>query len=909
LHDEISLLGDLLGQTIREIAGHECFEIVESFRQLAREHRQGDAGAADALAGRIAGLGIEPLRVVVRAFGIFLDLVNLVEDRQRLRVVRQRQRASYPRAYGESVQEAVERLQAAGVNAAAMQQLLDGLRLDLVLTAHPTEAKRRSIRARLRRIRGQLDELDRDLTPSERSAVHRRLQVELTKLWQTDFIRPWRPSVLQEVERGLSIQPVLWDVVPEILAELRTALVQVYGATRPRVAQCLRFGSWIGGDRDGHPHVTAAITEQTFVWLRHTALDTHLAHCCQLIESLSLSRRQAPVSQELDDALDNAVQRWPVLADTVADLSPAEAYRRWLRVIHWRLGQTRRVSLDQPDVEGAYRAASELDADVLLMCRSLVGAHNELVITEELVPWLDRIRAFGFHLASLDVRQDARQYAQVVNELLAKSGREADAARLSEWRRQELLVHLLEQPIDVPAGELSELARDTLMLFRLLQRVLRVFGAEAVGGHVVSMTHAASDILSVLWLWRGTAAADPARGRPPRLFLPIIPLFETITDLREAPQTMRQILDHPAYQRYLQAHGNQQTVMIGYSDSTKDGGYLAACWETFRVQERLYELAAQRGIALRFFHGRGGSLGRGGGPAARSILSLPAKTFTGALRLTEQGEVLADRYDNPRTAHRHLEQIVWSALLAAGRTPASSLPRWRTLLDTLSESSLRAYRALVTHPQFVDFFRRMTPLDEIEQLPIGSRPTRRGNDAGLASLRAIPWVFSWTQCRCLIPAWFGLGTAVTELLGSVPEESAALRTMYEQWPFFRATIDNAALALAKTDLAIARRYAELAEPGEARAALVELIGAEFDRARAAVCRITGHAELLDDIPWLKASIQYRNRYIDPLNLIQVEVLRRLRRVDAGQDPADVDELRHLARLTIQGLAAGMRTTG
>jgi phosphoenolpyruvate carboxylase len=415
-------------------------------------------------------------------------------------------------------------------------------------------------------------------------------------------------------------------------------------------------------------------------------------------------------------------------------------------------------------------------------------------------------------------------------------------------------------------------------------------------------------VLAVLWLWQQTAQPGEADEQP-RYDLPIIPLFETIEGLHTAADVMDQLLHIPEYRRHVAANHDHQIVMLGYSDSTKDGGYLAACWALYQAQKQLSHIGGTHGVEMVYFHGRGGALGRGGGPTARSILSLPPRSFSGALRLTEQGEVLAERYDNPEVARRHLEQLAWSALLAvSGRSQPAADP-WLETMQQLADASQAAYRRLVERSGFVDYFRRATPITEIEQLPIGSRPSRRRGGSTLSDLRAIPWVFSWTQCRCLIPAWYGIGASVDQLLASQPEKRAELQQMYRQWSFFQATIDNAVLALAKTDLKIAEHYAQLARDEQLLASIGDEIAAEYVRTRQAILEITGHDELLDDVPWLQESLRFRNPYVDPLNLIQVELLRRLQQSEDEPDSADHTELRHLLRLTIKGVASGMRNTG
>ncbi len=901
LRDEMGLLGSMLGETIREIAGESAFHSVEELRSLAWHRRSGREEADRQMMDFIAALDDEQLRVTIRAFTIFMDLLNLAEDRQRLRILAQRSESCYPAPRRESIGEAVRELKSLGITPHEMQGLLDQLQIELVFTAHPTDAKRRSVRHKLRRLRELLIERQSSSSPTQKEDVRGQIRGELVKLWQTDFIRPWRPSVMQEIGRGLSIKPVLWQTAPKIQEELADAVGRYYGSDIDVSRPALKFGSWIGGDRDGHPGVTAEITRQTLGWLREAALKFHLDYCEELFDSLSLSERQTQFPDELRQAIGRAVDRWGALEEKLAELPPGELCRRWLMVIQWRLERTQNVSLDGAQIEGAYGEPDELSADITVLLEAVSSLPGSDLPAKEVRFWLTRSRVFGLHLARLDVRQDARVYREVLNEVL-RLAQLADAPEtLSEQQRQQVIVESLDHRLALDSGELSPIAQDTLELFRLLRQAVSAFGREAIGGHVISMTAAPSDVLTVLWLWKHAEGTVHKHS----CALPIVPLFETIDDLQNAPGVFRGMLAVPAYRDHLREQGDRQIIMLGYSDSTKDGGYLSACWALHQAQKQLVAVAREEGIKLTFFHGRGGSLGRGGGPAARSILSLPAGTFHGSLRLTEQGEVLADRYDDPAIANRHLEQVLWSSLLAAGRPVVEENPKWSATMDKLSSHSHQRYRELVEQPDFVEFFRRATPISEIEQLPIGSRPARRRGGASLSDLRAIPWVFSWTQCRCLLPAWYGLGTAIESLLWN-PEELDELQLMYRNWQFFRACIDNAELALAKTDLDISRLYATLANDSESLRKIASMISDEYHRSCQAVLALTQQNGLLDGTPWLKESIRVRNRYIDPLNLIQVELLRRAR---ADHMPQAEEELRHLSRLSINGVAAGMRTSG
>ncbi len=916
LRDEINLLGSLLGETIKAVAGEEAFASVEKLRSLAWNRRSGVAQADRALVDFIASLDEEQLRVAIRAFTIFMDLLNLAEDRQRVRTLAQRAAAVYPAPHHESVSEAVAELKSIGLSNKAMQSLLNRVQIELVFTAHPTDAKRRSVRQKLRRLRDLLLENERSSAKLDQAHCNLQIRSELLKLWQTDFIRPWRPSIMQEVGRGLSIKPVLWEEVPKIQQELAEAIEESFEGAVHATRPAFRFGSWIGGDRDGHPGVTSDVTKQTLAWLRESALEFHLQACRRMADSLSLSSRQTQFPAHFQQAIARAFANWQTLQAKLADLPPSELCRQWLAVIEWRLIQSKRVTLEQPEVYGAYGGSSELLADIEELLKTLESLPSGELLAHDVQLWVIRTKVFGFHLARLDVRQDSRVYKEVLNELFQQTALHSAPNELSEVQRRKLILDSmnntlhqrvislsqLQRPETTPATAtptLSAVANDTLALFRVLKQTAQTFGPEALGGHVISMTGQVSDVLTVLWFWRCVNSTNPLTYS-----LPIVPLFETIQDLQNAKQILSDMLSCTEYREYLRTQHDQQMVMLGYSDSTKDGGYLSACWSLHQAQRELVEIAQQHKVDLTFFHGRGGSLGRGGGPAARSILSLPVGTFQGSLRLTEQGEVLAERYDDPAIANRHLEQVLWSSLLAAGRPTTPDKVDFITTMDELSQASYIHYRQLVEQPDFVEFFRLTTPIAEIEQLPIGSRPSRRRSGASLSDLRAIPWVFSWTQCRCLIPAWYGLGTAFESLRGDAFADR--LHHMYQNWPFFRACVDNAELALAKTDIEIAKLYASLAENKVSLNVIGTMIEEEYARSRQAVLMLTGKEELLDATPWLKESIRVRNRYIDPLNMIQVELMRRSR--DKSSKVSE-DELRHLHRLSINGLAAGMRTSG
>jgi phosphoenolpyruvate carboxylase len=917
LRRDVRLLGDLLGDCITELVGSEALALVEEIRYLARQRRSGaedERPAAEArMAERIRQLSESEARIVSRAFSVYFDLANLAEDRHRVRVLRSREAECDPAPRKESLGAAILDLKSAGFSAPEVQQAIDRLAVELVFTAHPSEAKRRLVRSKVRRMREAIEELDRqDLLPRERRRLETRLRTELTVLWQTEFLRPTRPTVLDEVERGLSFLPHLWSVVPQVFRDLRRALRQGWSDHEFRVPVFLQFGSWIGGDRDGHPDVRAPITERTLLRMRSAAIDKHLAVCEEMCDFLTISADEVPVDHRLAARLSEAAARWPELDAVTHEGSPGEIYRHWLAVIRWRLERSRTWDLGSPLATGAYRDGRELAADLEVMIDCLPPKRAEQPVEDELSSWLDLARVFGLHTARLDVRQDARRYCEVITELFAKLGVVDDFTSLPEPERQAVLARTMPWRGTIAREGLSENTLEALDLFQLLERAMRTFGAGCLGAHVISLTSAPSDVLTVLWLWRWAqcqvlpADVDPS-SVPEQLS--IAPLFEKIGDLKRSPATLEAILENPVYTSHLAKLDNRQMVMVGYSDSTKDGGYLAACWGLYRGQSELQRVADRYGVQLTFFHGRGGSLGRGGGPAARGIFSLPPDALDGSLRLTEQGEVLAERYDDEQIAYRHLEQVTSATLLASALPARTVKPAWSGTMEQLSRVSFDAYRALVEEPGFIEYFGAATPIDEIEQLPIGSRPSRRRGQRTLDDLRAIPWVFSWTQNRCIIPAWYGLGAAAQQLRERDPNTWQTMYEMYRQWPFFQATIDNAALALAKADMYIAGRYAELAESEEVRSRIWTLLSAERDRTRQAIIELTGGTDLLSPTPWLQQSIDVRNPYIDPLNLIQIELLRRRRALPPEASIEEQERLRGLLRLTVQGIAAGMRTTG
>lgn len=897
LHD-IRLLRWELSHVLQKHGVGDLVQRIDTLRELARRRRAGDSVAGDAMAAQMSAATRDDLHQIIRVQGCYLDLVNLSEDRQRLRVLRTREARRYPLPREESIGAAVDVLHRLGWSTEQVQSFLERLQVSPVFTAHPTEAKRSTIRQALRRLRLGLRQLDGcDLSRPERESVLVHIQSDLACLWETDSVRPRRPTVLEEVHRNMAIVDTLWEVVPRLSQDLRFALRRNYGDYPFQLPRLLRFGTWIGGDRDGNPFVTPDVTRQTLIDLRQEAINRHLTACKDLTSRLSVSDRYHPISPALAEAIQNARQRWKLVEPSIQSCHPHEPYRHWLAIIAHRLEATAKVNPDQIPRGLAYRNSDELIRDVSLIFENLLASGHTGIAEGPVQQWLDRISVLGFHVAELDIRDESKKLQNVVAELARATGLCPDYPALSEAEKQAFL---LEPPdraaIDgLDQGALTPEARETLDLMRLLQRIAAAWSRRPLGVLIVSMTHRPSDVFSQLWLSRFGAIAEGLLYTP----LPLAPLFETIDDLQRADDILRQMLEHPAYLDHLRQLDGEQLCMIGYSDSVKDGGYIAANWQLYDSQQRLSALADQFGAKIVFFHGRGGSLGRGGGPAARAVLSLPGGSVRGRLRVTEQGEVIAERYGDPPVAHRHLEQLLWATMLVSSEVTESPHPDWTVRLAQAADVGYRAYRALVDDPAFPDYFRHATPIDVIESLPIGSRPSRRDNRGHLDQLRAIPYTFAWTQSRHLLTGFFGLGTGMAAVADG---DWSVLRQMYQRWPFFRALVDNAELALAKAEPGLVARYAALMPQLQDAERIRQQIVDEYHRTHRAILNITQNADLLDNTPWLQRSIATRNPDVDILNFAQIELLRR--RAD-GTDQ-EIDEV---LRSSVQAVSTGLRTTG
>ena len=920
LSEDIHLLGDLLGQVLRRQAGIELFDLEERIRALTKARRadeQGDPEADRYLQSLIDSLDLPEADAAARAFTSYFDLINVAEDVQRARALRGREHDVHPAPIPGSVGEAVAQLKDLGAGDWDMQALVDGLRIELVFTAHPTEAKRRSVLSKLRRIAGALTALERrDLLPGERSALIDGVRAEITSLWLTDRSRTAAPTVTDEVRTTLyHFEETIWEALPGVYRALADALAAHYPEVKPP-KRFLTFGSWVGGDRDGNPNVTTAVTAEALRLHRGLAVRLHHAAAVRLERSLSLSDRLVDPDAGTRAALEAAAQAVSTEARRLLERYPNEPFR----LLAAGLAAGLEAALNDPDVPArllgreapqtpGFRTRTDLTAPLKEIDRLLRAGRAGVIADFELRGPLYEAEAFGLHVARLDVRQYSDVHDAVLAELFRRLEIHTDYAGVPAPEKIALLSKLLEEPPeDLTAEGLSEGALESLELFAVIRRAMEIYGPETIGAYIISFVQSAEDVLAVLLLayWSGLALHGEGGSGDAKPSLPIAPLFETRDDLRRAPETMAALLAQPAYRRHLEALGGEQMVMIGYSDSNKDAGYLTGRWELYQAQEALSKWARAEGIRLTFFHGRGGTIARGGGPVDQAVRAMPPGSVDGRLRLTEQGEVIYHEYGHPAIARRHLEQVVHAVLLASAPTQASASrpdPAWSAALESLSAAAHGAYRGLVYEtPALLEYWRRATPIREISRLRIGSRPARRSSDADLDGLRAIPWVFSWMQSRHVLPGWYGLGTA---LAGADP---AALREMYLGWPFFKAVVDHAEISIGKADMGIARLYAGLVEDETLREAIFDRIESEYDRTRDAILAVTGQRRILENNPVLRQAIASRNPYVDPLNFIQVSLLRRLRALPDPESP-EGEALLKTIFLTINGIAAGLKNTG
>ena len=898
LSQNIHLLGDLLGRVISELESPAIFETEERIRALAKARRSGDAVAAEGLYREVSALPNEGARVIAAAFAAYFDLVNLAEENQRVRLLRQREEASYPEPVQESVGEAVGILKERGVTREQMSALLDELSIELVLTAHPTEARRRTVLSKTERITQLLHLVNQDsISPRERDEWARSLHAEISTLWLTDRARADTLTVTDEVRTGLYyVDAYLWNSIPKLYDDLEHAIEKYYAGLKvPRA--WLRLASWIGGDRDGNPFVTSEVTAETLRLHRGLAVENHRRMFQDLGRRLSVSSNRIPPPPALMEWIERQ-RPFPPHVAYIEQRYATEPYRLILALLADDLAEASNEDM-KAHLLGQYPHRARMDANHLLEPLELIAsALPPNIAHDELNTALQKIHVFGLHTARLDVREDSSRLNAALSEILRALNLESDFENLSSNEREKLLARLLDEPtpnLSKQPGVTSTTA-ETWSLFQLIGRAGDVYGHDMLGPIVISMTHSAADVLTVLLFakWAGCKAVPQ-----------IVPLFESIQDLQEASDILELLFTSEAYRNHLKSHNNEQMVMIGYSDSNKDGGYLMANWSLYQAQEEITRAAKKHDIRLTIFHGRGGTIARGGGPANHAIRAQPAGSINGRFRVTEQGEIIASRYANPDLAHRHLEQIANAVILASAPQKEEPIPsKWRNALDEMSKTARLAYRALVYETDgFIEFWESATPLDEIKRLQIGSRPASRAKLGAVNQIRAIPWVFSWMQSRFNLPSWYSLGAGLASI-----KDAGLLKEMYDGWAFFRTLLNNSEMSLLKADMDISALYVSLVPDKKLANGIFNSIRTEYERTRETVLAISRHATLLEMEPVTQQAIQLRNPYVDPLNYIQVETLRRLRAL-SDQEGDEAKSLREVMALTINGIAAGLRNTG
>ncbi|TMV18297.1 phosphoenolpyruvate carboxylase [Paenibacillus thermoaerophilus] len=913
LRRDVRFLGNILGEVLVHQGGQELLNLVEDIRETSKNLRaQFDSNLYAEFKRKIVGLSPEMRHQVIRAFAIYFQLVNIAEQNHRVRRKRDYERSAGETIQPGSIESAAADLKAKGVSAEEVKEILSNMSLELVMTAHPTEAVRRAILDIHHRIAEEMMELDDPtLTHRERETLREDLRSEVLTLWQTDELRDRKPTVIDEVRNGLYyFDETLFDVLPEVYEELERCLTKYYPGEKWHLPLFLRFGSWIGGDRDGNPSVTAAVTEETLRLHRAMALKKYEEGLHKLMKHLSFSTSLVNVDPSLLESIAADREHIQLRSEDVWR-NDKEPYR--IKVAYM-MEKIRNAADSSKKPQTKYNNPAEFKADLELIDRSLRSHYADFVADKYVRKLIRQVELFGFHLATLDIRQHSKEHESAMAEILAKMGICADYAALEEQAKVALLSDLLEDPRPLTSAyiEYTPSTRECLDVYHTVFRAQQEFGRECVRSYLISMTQSASDLLEVLVLAKEAGLYRIDRDGNVCCQIQPVPLFETIDDLHAAPGIMTTLFELPTYRRSVQAFGNLHEIMLGYSDSNKDGGVVTANWELRMALKSLTEAAKPYDIKLKFFHGRGGALGRGGMPLNRSILAQPPETLGGGIKITEQGEVLSQRYSLKGIAYRSLEQATSALLTAAllARRPQSDLtnPEWESVMRLISEKAQEKYQDLIFRdPDFLEFFKESTPLPEIGELNIGSRPAKRKNSDRFEDLRAIPWVFSWTQSRYLLPAWYAAGSGLLSYAQDDPARMDQLKRMYREWPFFQTLVDNLQMALAKADLLIAKEYAGMIKNREVADRIFNQISEEFKLTTRLILEITGQQEILDNVPVLQESIRLRNPYVDPLSYMQVQLLTELRALrDQGGDDAQL--LREVL-LTINGIAAGLRNTG
>lgn len=909
---EIKMLEDLLRQTIERLAGSEVLARFDRVRDAAVALRtRGTPEDARFLRELLDSLDVASLRELVRAFTIYFDLNNLAEQHARIRAIRRRIRDQHPSPMAESVSEAVLRLREKKYPAVELRKRLERLHICPVFTAHPSEARRLTILEKLAAISEEIDRLDyQELLPEESDAAVASIRQHIEILWLTESVRAERPKVIDEVRQGLEVvERSLFEVVPKLYRLVENSLAGIYPEIEWRLPAILKFGSWIGGDRDGHPEVTATVTSETVALHQATIIRHYMAQVVELGRHLSHSGKRLGLSHAfmagLRDEADALGLEGPRLErEPLRQKCSHVARKLELTLSLVESPRPRWTDKVLPPRPGVYSSPVQFRQD-LETIRQELDTNKAKAAADMLHQILRNVDVFGLHLLTLDIRQHADRHRTAIHEIFAHAGIERNYERLGTEEKIALLSEqlTLPRPVIPPHLVFSAPTNEVVETFRTIETILEHQCPEAIENCIISGTGDAAHLLEVLLLAREARLFRPADGVSR---VNIIPLFETLDALRQGREILQRLMEIPSWREHLVLRGDLQEVMIGYSDSNKESGFVQSAWALHEIQRDLADFGRENGISIRIFHGRGGAVGRGGGPANHAILAQPPGAVNGSLRITEQGEVIADRYGHKAIAMRHLDQVMNAVLRASlGLDHGRVEHAWEALMDRLAATARNHYRALVYEdPDFLSYFTQATPINEISQLRLGSRPAKRGTATSIDQLRAIPWVFSWMQSRHTLPGWFGLGKAIEESIASSVENLPILKRMYSEWPFFHALIDNAQMILAKADMNIARLYAELVPDNELSRKIFSDIETEYQRTVSGLCSITGQSALLDNMPILRDSIGRRNPYVDPLSLIQLVLLRRIR-----EGAGDKTELLEAVLESINGIASGLKNTG
>jgi phosphoenolpyruvate carboxylase len=909
LRRDVKSLGNLLGDVLIHEGGQPLLDTVEKIREMTKSLRNEDADASvyEALKNDITNLKPPLRKQVIRAFAIYFQLVNIAEQNHRIRRRHEYQIQEDSVMQPGSIQHAVSALKENGVSAKIIADLLEKVSLELIITAHPTESTRRSVLEIHHRIAGLLQQLDNPiLTKKQKQNLNEALFNEVTILWQTDELRDRKPTVMDEVSNGLYyFDETLFELLPEIHQDLEDCLSEQYPEEKWHVPNFLRFGSWIGGDRDGNPNVTPNITWKTLQKQRNLALKKYRESLIKLLKRMSHSTNRVTVSDELIQSIERECD---ILDEHEQWRVKHEIYRVKIVIMLKKLDHVGKSEL-------GYRSAEEFLDDLLLIQQSLQNHHPSGYELKSLRQLLRQVKLFGFHLATLDIRNHSGEHEAAITEIFRSVDFTDDYSTLPEDQKVELLQKALKDPRPLISfiEDYSDETQQMFEVFQMIRNAHKEFGDRSIEVYLVSMTQSSSDLLEVLVLAKEAGIYRLHADGRVESKLDVVPLLETIDDLIAGPKIMDKLFQMDFYRKHLSIRGDKQEIMLGYSDGSKDGGTLTANWKLYKAQQEIHDLAKSYSISLKFFHGRGGSLGRGGGPLNRSLLSQPAETLGDGVKITEQGEVLSSRYLLHDIAYRSLEQAASTLITAAANVSneaeTSNLRSkdWEDAMDEISADSLKKYQSLVFEDSdFLAYFNQATPLPELGALNIGSRPMSRKGSDRFEDLRAIPWVFAWTQSRQLIPAWYAAGTGL-QSFAEKDEKLKALQTMYREWPFFRSTIDNLQMALMKADLMAAKEYTAMVKDPEISTRIFGAIEAEYERTKETILRITGKEDLLDHFPNIKESIRLRNPYVDPLNFFQVQLISELR--ETTEESASNSELLLEVLLTINGIAAGLRNTG